>query len=83
MFNKTSQNVFTKKDVCVSLLEDDTVDILERESEDNECSTAQYEVQETSYKSYTFTLVHNWSERELPIVINGETEFRRMINNWS
>ena len=84
-FNKTSRNIFDKKDVCVWLFEEDgeqLLDITERASEENEISTAYYKIEEVSYRDYQFTLVNSWGDRELPAVINGETEFRRMINNF-
>ena len=85
-FNKTSKNVFDNKEVGVWLFEEDgeqLVDITEyAEDEDNCCSTAHYKIEEISYRCYQFTLVNSWGERELPTVINGETEFRRMINKF-
>lgn len=84
-FSKTSEKTFKKKDVCVWLFDEDgeqMVDITENESEENDCSTAHYSIEETSYKEYEFTLVVNWSERNLPQTIDGEVEFRRMINKF-
>ena len=81
-FNKLSQKVFDEKDVTAWLFAEDgklLVDVLEKASEDNECSTAHYEVYPIAYKYFEFKLVRSWGEKTLPDLITGETEFRNFI----
>lgn len=58
------------------------LDITERASEENDCSTAIYKIEKNGRVNYKFTLVKNWSERDLPNIIDGEFEFRKMINKF-
>lgn len=83
-FNKISEKLFEKKKISMWMDEDEIDQIVYvtdyRVSEDNDCSSAAYKIVQIHGGCFEFILVTDWSEDEFPRLIEGETEFRRMIN---
>ena len=82
-FSKVSQKIFDKRRMEVFTFEQHGKNIVDLtyDPENNQCSSGQYIVEETSYHAYEFVLIpRDWNDPQLPEFIKGEVAFRRMIN---